>query len=454
MPIARKPIVLGCIGKGATSVKNATSLLTDLIKANGGKAKFVLPATESHWTEGIEAVADFAIENEHPLVLIVDDSSAGSKALKGYLSQAAEKVKVTKPVNKVVQIVGGEQNARLLILWDDEDDDCFTALEAADQNEVEALDLCAGLHKLEFTDPDQQEDGGEDDGNAEDDGPLQDDLDDMDEGELQDLAESLGLDVEDYPEWDDVRVAIREAREEGGGEADGDLPSADDVMEWDFAALKAFAQEHGIEVPPRSKTFGYRNAITAWLEGGADTQVPDDDPDGEGDLQVPDDDEGGTLVEAQDWSEEFASIREEVAGVIAAIDSLKQAMTESLEAMKAQLDEEAAPAPAKAPAATKATTPAKKTVSRPAAPTKAAPAKTVSRPKAPAAKAAPMKATKAIKETQPERPLAPFMHLLGKKLTKAQAREIMIANNMKGRGRPTEDERRLVTAARELVPQV
>lgn len=452
MPIARKPLVLGCIGKGATSVKNATSLLTDLIKANGGKAKFVLPATESHWTEGIEAVADFAIENEYPLVLITDDSTATYKPLKGYLSQASEKVKVTKPVNKVVQIVGGEASARLLILWDDEDDDCFTALEAADQNEVEALDLCAGLHKLEFTDPDdqqQEEEDGEDEQQEEDGGEQEpDDLDDMDEGELQDAAEALGLDVEDYPEWEDVRAAIREAREGDGG-AGGDMPTADEVMDWDFAKLKAFAQEHDIEVPPRSKTFGYRTAITTWLEGGADTQVPDDDPDAEEDLQVPDDD-GGTLVEAQDWSGEFASIREEVAGVLAAIDSLKEAMTENLEGMQALLTKAesngavASTTPSKAPAAKKAAAPAKKAVSRPAAPTKAAPAKAVNRPKVQAAP----------KETQPERPLAPFMHLLGKKLTKVQAREIMIANAKKGRGRPTEDERRLVTAARELVPQV
>jgi len=450
-------MVLGCIGKGATSVKNATALLADLIKANGGKAKFVLPATEAHWTEGIEAVADFAVENEYPLVLVTDDSSASYKPLKGYLSQASEKIKVTKPVNKVVQIVGGETNAKLLILWDDEDNDCYTALEAADQNEVEALDLCAGLHKLEFTDPDggeEQQEEGDDEGEQE---PESDDLDEMDEGELQDLAEELGLDVEDYPEWDDVRVAIREAREAEGGEDNEGLPTADEVMDWDFATLKAFAQEHGIEVPPRSKTFGYRNAITAWLEGGESTTVPDDD---EGETMVPGDDDGELPVLEDDGWREFAEgLKEDLAAVLEGIDKLTTGIADFQAELKEQVqgflaaivdDGKAPVAPPKAPAAKKAVSrpaPASKPAAAPAKATavkKAAPAKTVSRPKAPAAP----------KETQPERPLAPFMHLLGKKLTKTQAREIMIANASKGRGRPTEDERRLVRAAQELVPQV
>ena len=101
--------------------------------------------------------------------------------------------------------------------------------------------------------------------------------------------------------------------------------------------------------------------------------------------------------------------------------------------------------------AAKSTTPAKatpaatKTVQRPAkAPEKAAPPRKVNRPGS----------VPAPTDEAKERPLAPFMHLLGKKLTKAQAKEIIIASGMRGRGRPTEDERILITAARELVPQV
>jgi hypothetical protein len=112
--------------------------------------------------------------------------------------------------------------------------------------------------------------------------------------------------------------------------------------------------------------------------------------------------------------------------------------------------------PAK-PAATTTKTPAKaapKQVSRPApakAPQKAASAVKKAPAKRPVARPAP-KAAPAEKAA--ERPLDPFLHLLGKKLTRAQAREIMIANQSKGRGRPTEDERRLVNQAKEIVPQV
>lgn len=449
MPIARKPIVLGCIGQGATSVKNATALLTDLIKANGGKAKFVLPATEKHWTEGIEAVADFAIENEYPLVLVVDDSAAAHRPLKGYLTQAAEKIKVQKPINKVVQIVSGEQNAKLLILWDDEDDNCFDALEAADQNEVEALDLCAGLHKLEFTDPgagEPEADPEEEEEPAADEEPEPDDLDDMDEAELQDAAEALGLNVEDYPEWEDVRVAIREAREsEEGGEAeDGGVPTADEVLEWDFATLKAYAQANDIEVPPRSKTFGYRNAITAWLESGG--ELPADDGEQE---ELPDDDGGeeipGVLVDSG-WAEFADGLKEDLASVLEKMDTMEGFFKEAVGLMKELVSSNGAEAPAtpsKAPAAKKTAAPARKAIARPAA-TKAA---------VPAKKAVPSR-PKAVAAPDKERPLAPFMHLLGKKLTKMQAKEIMIANASKGRGRPTEDERRLVNAAKELVPQL
>lgn len=454
MPIARKPLVLGFIGQGATSVKNATALLTDLVKAHGGKAKIILPATEKHWTEGIEAVADIAVENEWPLVLVTDDSATAHRPLKGYLSQATEKIKVTKPVNKVVQLVGAETNSKLIILWNDEDDDCYTALQAAEQNEVEAFDLCAGLHKLEFTEPDGGEpeaDPEAEEDTAPDGEPEPDDLDDMDEAELQDLAETLGLDVETFPEWEDVRIAIREIRDqegdggEGGDAEDGGVPTADEVMDWDFPTLKQYAQDNGIEVAPRSKTYGYRNAITAWLEEQAGgTTLPEDD---EGEIELPADDEG-ELLEAADWSGEFEGLKEDLAGVLASIDTLKETMAENLAAMKSLLEsavttQKPATAPQKAAAPAAKAAPVRKAVGRPA-PAKAAPAKKAGATPSPKAVAAPDRG----------RPLAPFMHLLGKKLTKTQAREIMIANASKGRGRPTEDERHLVAAARELVPQV
>ena len=331
--------------------------------------------------------------------------------------------------------MGGEANAKLLILWDDEDDNCYTALEAANQNEVEALDLCAGLHKLEFTDSGETEASDEEpEAPAEPDEPEPDDLDDMDEAELQDAAEALGLNVEDFPEWEDVRVAIREAREEGEMEG-GDVPTADEVLEWDFPTLKKYATDNDIEVAPRSKTFGYRQAITAWLEAQG----------GEGDLELPDDD-GEPLeavLESNGWAEYVEGLKEDLATVLARMDALEEVFTTGLESMTAlvkKVSTNGAAAPAKA-----TTAPAKKAAPRAPQKTTAAPAKrAVNRP-SPKAAAAP----------EPKgRPLDPFMHLLGKKLTKAQARDIMIANAGKGRGRPTEDERRLVGTARELVPNV
>lgn len=448
-PVARRPLHLGFIGLGSTSTKNITALLGDLIESNGGKAKVILPATKAHWTEGIEAVADFALENSIPLALITDDTTLEHKALKSYISQASEKVKAANVATKLVDTVANGGNGKLVMLWDDEDDDCYTALERAESKDIEALDLTAGLHKLEFSggaaaaEPEPEED-------AE---PEPDYLDEMDEDALQAKADELEIDVTSLDTWDDVRNAIREVEGDAEDAGQDDLamaaPSADEVLEWDFPTLKEFATANDIEVPPRSRTSGYREAITAWLNSSPEAAEGED-----GDLELPaDDDELPVEIGEFDFSgvteplmEEIGALRIDIQSLAGVVAELAGTLTDMNTRMKP------APAPAKPPATTT------KAVSRPApakavakAPQKAAsavkkaPAK---RPVArPAAKAAPA-------EKAAERPLDSFMHLLGKKLTRAQAREIMIANQSKGRGRPTEDERRLVNQAKEIVPQV
>lgn len=463
-PVARRPLHLGFIGAGATSSKNIAALLSDLIEANGGKAKVILPATKQHWTEGIEAVADFALENSIPLALITDDTTQEVKTLKPYISQASEKVKANAVAVKLVDNVANG-SGKLLILWDDEDDDCYTALERAEKQSVEAFDLTAGLHRLEFTGGAAAEPEPEDE-------PEPDDLDEASEDDLQEMADAIGIDVTAVDTWDEVRDLIRQQRaeaEEGDDTDAGDegaeqgLPTNDEVLEWDFPTLKQYAQDNGIEVPPRSKTFGYRNAIVAWLES-AEGHVAAQEQEEE-DLALPaDDDELPMQVGEFDFSEQLDPLKAQIDGLRHDISSLgtliatmEKSFTENFIEVRTAIMEvtptgtiqkaqqaAAKTAPAKAPVTSKAAT-TTKTVQRPAAaPKKTAPAKAVSRP---VKKAAPV-------EEPPGRPLDPFMHLLGKKLTRVQAREIMVANSQKGRGRPTEDERRLVAQAKAIVPQV
>jgi len=461
-PVARRPLHLGFIGAGATSSKNIAALLGDLIEANGGKAKVILPATKQHWTEGIEAVADYALENSIPVALITDDTTQEVKTLKPYISQASEKVKAQAVAVKIVDTTANG-SGRLLILWDDEDDDCYTALERAEKQGVEAFDLTAGLHKLEFT-------GGGEDAQAapDDDEPETDDLDEASEEDLQEMADALDINVEEVDTWDEVRDLIRQARAdaEEGDDAEmegGDLPSADEVLEWDFPTLKDYAQTNGIEVPPRSKTFGYRNAIVAWVEAAAGHAAAQERE--EGDLELPDDDgELPMQIGEFDFSEHLDPLKEQIDGLRHDISSLgtliatmDKAFTENLIEVRTAIMEVT-------PTGTiqKAQQAATKTVAKKAAPAAkaASTTKAVQRPVKAPQKAAPAKAParpvkKAAPTQEPDgRPLDPFMHLLGKKLTRAQAREIMIANQNKGRGRPTEDERRLVAQAKAIVPQV
>lgn len=474
-PTVRKPLTLGFIGAGTTSTKNAVALLTDLIEADSGKARIVLPATGNLWSADLEGVADFALEHKYPLVLVTDDTTADHKPLKPYLSQAAEKIKAVNVVTKVVKITA-EGSGKLIMLWDDEDDDCYNALELAEGEGVEALDLTAGLHKLEFTGDSTQEDQEEeeeDQEEADQEEPEGDDLDDMDEQQLQDEAEALGIDVEEYPEWEDVRDAIRAARAQGelvnednGTDDDGDdeegVITPEAVENWDFAALKAYAQENNIEVPPRSKTFGYKKAILEFL-AAADGHAAAVEREEEELLKLPADDDAPLLVaEEAAWKEYLDAIQADLDVLKKSIDAIGRAHTEHMIELRTMLMEVTKPGTVQKAQRTAADTvsqdtssqaedepPAKKTVARKAAapakaPQKATAARKVNRPTAPEPPAPPAK----------ERPLAPFMHLLGKKLTKAQAKEIVIASQLRGRGRPTEDERTLIAAAKELVPNV
>ena len=98
-------LTLGFFGSGTTSLKGATALVEDLIEANGSKARFLVPVTEEHWTEGVAAMADFAIANGHVLEVVTDDTTPKFKAVKSYVEKDSKQYKAAKAGTKIVSVV-------------------------------------------------------------------------------------------------------------------------------------------------------------------------------------------------------------------------------------------------------------------------------------------------------------------------------------------------------------
>lgn len=147
-----KSMTIGLLGTGKASIKTAAELIGDLT-ANAADVTFVVPVTPSHFTSDIEAILEWAHDEGHKYIAVLNDESADTKDLADYIEAAEQTFKVAKPAVKVVNLLERADDGRLLMLWDDEDDDCMTALERAVDREVPALDLTNGLDVLQFDDP-------------------------------------------------------------------------------------------------------------------------------------------------------------------------------------------------------------------------------------------------------------------------------------------------------------
>lgn len=229
----KSELTLGFIGAGEISTKASTALIEDLIEANGGSAKFVFPFTKEHFTDSIGELVEWAIEEEIDYEAVTDDSTP--KKLNDFVEQASKTHKVQRIPHKIVNICDKSGNGRVVILWDDDDEDCVTALERAQDKDVEALDLTNGLDILAL----------EDDGEDEEEEPEE---------------------VEDEDEEDD--------------EEEDEEVTAEDIEAMDFKELKELAKEWGVEVPPRTKSAGYKKALLADLEAEDDDEE-DEEPEEE-----------------------------------------------------------------------------------------------------------------------------------------------------------------------------
>lgn len=262
-----KSMTIGLLGSGKASIKTASALIGDLTEG-AADVTFVVPVTKTHFTADIEAILEWAHDEGHKYIAVLDDTSADEKDLADYVEAAQDTFKVAKPAVKVVNLLERADDGRLLMLWDDEDEDCMTALERAVDREVPALDLTNGLDVLQFDDPaaasaeegevvkpakDDDEDGtpertveasDEDDPVAE--FAPQDDLDSLGVRKLRDMAEEeLGMSRRKVGQMSkpDCIAALREAR--GGTPEASPSPKAQEDA--DEAQQPSRAREEAVE---------------------------------------------------------------------------------------------------------------------------------------------------------------------------------------------------------------
>lgn len=288
MPAKRYDITLGFIGSGEVSEKNFKALLKDLIQAHGKTAKFIVPMTTEHWTDTLASITEYAEEKDYAIEAVVDGDTKGAKK---HLPLARKEHKAEDVPTALVNLLDSAPGAKLIVLWEDDDETVEEAVVLADEKDIEALDLTSGLDVIEL-EPDDE--GSEPDEEEPDEEPEEEALSKKDllklaktpkgEEQLDEMATELGIDVESLDSWEDVAEAIFEHQEGGGDAPDGDgddeVITAEKVEAMDdFKELKALAKELGVEVPPRTKSPGYKKAILEHLGEKAEGESePEEEP--------------------------------------------------------------------------------------------------------------------------------------------------------------------------------
>lgn len=273
------------------------------------------------------------------------------------------------------------------MLWEEDDDEIYDVLEAAATDGVEVFDLCEGMKKIELgAEPDaaaasEGADAAPEPGDEG--GYTEASLAAMSDTEIEALCDEFKLDPENYDTWDDARAAILAAAS-GGGSA-SDFPTAAEVEDWDFDQLKAFATENEVEIPPKSRTSGYRKAVLEFIEqaNAQAAALADDEQEFENGEPLGELQQGEALLEGVDYSERFDALEGMLAKIQTSLANFDREVVNALTGIRESLNGNAAKAsaaPAERPPGT--------TVKKAATPTKAAPRKAVAATKAAPAKKA------------------------------------------------------------------
>jgi hypothetical protein len=407
--MARSEITLGFVGSGKVEKRNAYALLNDFIEASGGNAKFILPLTKTFWNEALDIVSQYAVDKGIPVEAIVDDTTSKVRELKAMLGGARRQHQSNAVPNKMAALLDEARKGTLIVLWDDEDDAALDAVRAAHEKGVALLELTRGLDRIELVN----------EGDGEDAEPESDEVEEVIVGQDEndeDVVEEVAQDEDEDAGQDDAEDETAEELEENEGEEDDPEEDAEIEAEDDVDGDDDDAEEDG--------------------------EFPEDE-----EFSLPEEDESDVAV--LDMEADIADEVRQVTGMsefqqrlLAVLERTSEAL---VAAINAAMADDAGPAPAAAPAPTKAAS------SKPAA---ARPAKKVA---APVKKAAPAKKTTAppakavekpaTKRTIPAKKAAtPAKAETNGGMSKAAAQKIIDAYRPR-RGRPPAE----VTEARKIL---
>jgi hypothetical protein len=287
-----KPLTLGFVGSGEVSEKETKALLDDFI-GEREDVTFVVPVTEEGFTDTIEAVLDYATENDIAIEIVTNEASAKKRAFGKYIKAAKKTYKVAGAASKVVTVLASKDGgqAELVTIWDDDDTDLEKACNKALDAELVVRDLSSGLEPVEFeTDDDSSEDDSSEDESE------------VDESEAPADDESQDDDDDDAPYTRDELI---------------------EAGEKDRKVLIAIAEDFDIEVPPRTRINTIVDKILAAQEAESDDEVEDATED---ETEVLDE-KSGTTVNVEDLAEHVA------AAVVERLRVLLQPVLESVKAI-------------------------------------------------------------------------------------------------------------------------
>lgn len=242
------PLTIGFFGAGEMpSDKVVSALLDEYLIGKGyatvndkeeiefGDITFLIPATKERYTDAIIAVVAYAQESDIPYELVHDEVSAKARNIAAAIKGASKTHKVARIGSKLAGELTKRDNAILVAIWADDDDELAKVVHAAQEAETPIRDLTMDMEEVDVT---EQEDGAQ----AEEEAP-----------EATDDAAEEEVSEEPYTE--------------------------EELGQFELAELKAFCVENEIEVPERSRKPTYVKLIMEAQEAWAAEDAPAGDTD-------------------------------------------------------------------------------------------------------------------------------------------------------------------------------
>lgn len=292
MPARREPLTLGFLGTGEVSDVLNEKLIEDQVKsARGEEVRFIFPVGEPFPLDSPMTVAyEYALDRGIPFEAVVDARAKSlSEVAENILSKAVTTSQSEATIQKLVSRLERSGNPKLLVYWNEQDDETKRAVRRAIEAEIEVRDLCDALTRLgRAPEPNKEkvDVASKDYSKA--------DLEAMDEDEITQVAKQFGVDADAFETWEEVIDKVLEAQDGGDGGTDeteddssdegaedeeSGLYTRDELEKMPIEELKEICKVNEIEVEgqrPRSKA--YIEAILAAQSEGDEEEVEPEKP--------------------------------------------------------------------------------------------------------------------------------------------------------------------------------